>query len=332
MNGRVEQDGAGTVSGPFEERRGEMGRVTHLRHVGMALPDFDAAVDFYRGAWGLEVMETDTGLAFLAAAGSPEHFVYRLRRADDGERRLDLIAFGAEDEAAVDALAVELATAGVQIVAEPGALETPGGGYGCRFFDPDGRVIEVSCDVAPRSHRAVEPREAIPVDLSHVVLNTTRKEAVEAFYRERLGFELSDWLVGGFMSFWRCNAAHHSLAVISMPFASINHVAFEMGSIDDMMRGSGRIIADQRARPMWGPGRHSAGDNTFYYFFDPAGNVSEYTAELERVPPDWTAREHPTPDVWQVTPIPDFSQSSSADTPPEQVPGDDPGLWKAPPV
>lgn len=309
-----------------------MGLVTHLRHVGMAVPDFDQAVEFYRDAWGLEVMATDSGVAFLAAAGSPEHFVYRLRRSDDGTRRLDLVSFGAEDASAVDALAAELASADVQLLAEPGVLDTPGGGYGFRFFDPDGRVVEVSSDVAPRRHRAVEPREGIPIGLSHVVVNTTQKETVEAFYRDRLGFELSDWLVGGFMSFWRCNAVHHSFAVMSLPFVSVNHVAFEMASIDDMMRGSGRIIADRRAQPMWGPGRHSAGDNTFYYFFDPAGNVSEYTAELERVPAGWEPREHPTPDVWQVTPLPDFSASRAADTPPEQVPSSDPGLWKAPPL
>jgi hypothetical protein len=32
----------------------------------------------------------------------------------------------------------------------------------------------------------------------------------------------------------------------------------------------------------WGPGRHTAGDNTFSYFTTPGGFVTEYTAELKR--------------------------------------------------
>ena len=34
---------------------------------------------------------------------------------------------------------------------------------------------------------------------------------------------------------------------------------------------------------IWGPGRHFLGDNSFSYFIDPAGNVCEFTADLEEV-------------------------------------------------
>lgn len=307
-----------------------MGSVTHLRYVGMAVPDFDAAVNFYRGCWGLTLAEDDSGIAFLAAEASAEPYVYRIRRSEDGDRRLDMIGFGASDRAAVDELAAELGGAGVRLISEPEMLKTPGGGYGFRFFDPDGRVVEVATEVAERAHRLLEDREAIPLGLSHIVLNTTQQAVVEAFYRDRLGFRLSDWLGDGFMSFWRCDAAHHSLAVVQMPFTSVNHVAFEVASIDDMLRASGRVIGDARATPYWGPGRHSAGDNTFYYFSDPVGNISEFTSELQRVPEDWQARSHDTPDVWQVVPVPDFR--GQPDTPPDQIAKSDPGLWTAPPV
>ena len=33
----------------------------------------------------------------------------------------------------------------------------------------------------------------------------------------------------------------------------------------------------------WGPGRHTAGNNTFSYFVTPNGFAVEYTAELEEV-------------------------------------------------
>ncbi len=244
-----------------------MAKVSSLRHVDVAVPEFDELTDFYEHIWGLKRVDGDKDVAFLAAEGSSEQFIYRIRKAD--EKRLDLVAFGAESAEDVDALAAELAASGTRFVSEPDKMQTPGAGYGFRFFDPDGRVVEVSADVEQRTPREVEQREGIPVGLNHVVLNSPNRKEVEAFYAEKLGFKLSDWIP--FMGFYRCNANHHSLAIADGEVAGLNHVAFEVPSIDDMMRGSGRVMKDGRARVMMGPGRHSAGDNTFYYFFDPAG-------------------------------------------------------------
>ena len=44
--------------------------ITHLRHVDLAVPDFDKQLDFYTNTWGLTPSTSDTGLAFLAAEGS----------------------------------------------------------------------------------------------------------------------------------------------------------------------------------------------------------------------------------------------------------------------
>ncbi len=93
-------------------------------------------------------------------------------------------------------LAARLETAGVRIVTEPGALATPGGGYGFRFFDIDGRTVEVSADAAVRPHRRLEEREAVPVRLSHVVLNSPDLDATRAWYERHLGFALSDTRAG----------------------------------------------------------------------------------------------------------------------------------------
>jgi hypothetical protein len=102
--------------------------ITHLRHLDLAVPDFGKQLDFFTSAWGLKSEHTDSGLAFLAAEGSPEQYVVRLRQADD--KRVDLIAFGAASAADVDTLAGRLAADGVRLVSEPGTVQTPGGGYG----------------------------------------------------------------------------------------------------------------------------------------------------------------------------------------------------------
>src|SRR5207244_12123428 len=121
---------------PHREHRGHPMTerlITHLRHVDLAVPDHAKQLDFYTNTWGLKAEHSDSGLTFLAAEGSPEQYVVRLREGDD--KRIDLIAFGAASPADVDALAARLAADGGRMVSEPGALQTPGGGYGFRFFD-----------------------------------------------------------------------------------------------------------------------------------------------------------------------------------------------------
>lgn len=275
--------------------------ITHLRHVAIAAPDLDRQVAFYTDVWGLTDVESDTGVHFLAAQGSPEQYIVRLRK--DDQKRMDLVSFGAASTADVDELAVQLAAKAVSIISEPGELQTPGGGYGFRFFDGDGRVVEVSADVATREYRRIEARESIPVRLSHFVINSNNPQATVDWYINNLGFKLSDTLClgarGDFMWFLRCNDWHHSLAVARGPHAAVNHISFEMRGLDEFMRATGRLLRDG-AQKVWGPGRHKAGDNTFSYFMDKVGNCLEYTTELESV--DW---DHHHPSVYDVT-TPDF--------------------------
>ncbi len=270
------------VNPPASERL-----ITHLRHVDLAMPDYDKQLEFYTDMWGLKPETTDDGLAFLAAEGSPEQYQVRLRKDED--KRLDLISFGAANTADVDAMVERLGTAGVQLVSEPDKLQTPGGGYGFRFFDNDGRTVEVSSDVAVRQHRKVEEGESIPVKLSHVVINSPNPEATVAFYQRHLAFALSDTLMhphmGEMMWFLRTNSFHHSLAIARGPHVALHHASFEMRGIDEYMRGTGRLLRSG-VEKVWGPGRHMAGNNTFSYFLDPHGNTVEYTTELEQLDED----------------------------------------------
>src|SRR3954471_24174759 len=111
--------------------------ITHLRHVDLAVPDYAKQLAFYTNTWGLKAEHSDTGVTFLAAEGSPEQYIVRLRKGTD--KRIDLISFGAATTVDVDTLAGRLARDGVTLIDEPGTLRTPGGGYGFRFFDNEGR-------------------------------------------------------------------------------------------------------------------------------------------------------------------------------------------------
>lgn len=300
-------------------------RVTKLRYVGLAGPGYAAERDFLQDPWGLREVAADGELAYFRAEGSDEPFVTRWRGAE--KRSLDLIGFAADDRATVDALAVKLGRDGVKLISEPHRLDSPGGGYGFRCFDLDGHVLEISSDVTPGAARELNRGESIPAILSHIVLHTPDLKKAVAFYEEHLGFKVSDWL-GDFMCFLRCNEVHHSIAFLPGP-PCLNHVAYEMRDIDEMMRGAGRLLK-AKVPLKWGPGRHTAGNNTFSYFFDPAGNSVEYTAAVDRVDDaTWKPTVYPPgfeiTDQWGTSVLSDGPQGMGKPTP-------DPALWQPPPV
>jgi catechol 2,3-dioxygenase-like lactoylglutathione lyase family enzyme len=255
-----------------------MSRVTDIRYVAYGVPDLAAEARFYREVWGLREVGAEGGLAYFAAAGSPEHHVVRLRQTP--VRRLDAIGLAAASRSDVDALRERVAQAGCRLIFAPRVLAQPGGGYGFRFFSPDGLPFEISCDVARGPSRELQRWEGIPQGISHIVLHSPDHKAAVAFFVDVLGFRLSDWL-GDFMAFLRCNRWHHRIAILPGP-PCLNHVAYDMLGVDDMMRGIGRL-RQLEVNIAWGPGRHTAGNNTFSYFTTPNGHVVEYTAELEEV-------------------------------------------------
>jgi catechol 2,3-dioxygenase-like lactoylglutathione lyase family enzyme len=252
--------------------------VTDLQYVAHAVPDLAAERKFYGETWGLTEVAEEGGKIYFAAEGSSQPFVIRLRQ--DDEKKTDLIGFSAASKADVDALFAQAIAAGAKPISEPGLAEGPAGGYAARFFDPDGRALELICDTKQRAARALKRGEAIPVGLSHVVLHSPDHKGLLKFYEDVLGFKLSDW-IGEFMVFLRCNRAHHRLAIMPGKPA-LNHVAFDVASVDEMMRGLARMTKEG-VTLNWGPGRHTAGNNTFSYYLTPNGNAVEYTSDLEDV-------------------------------------------------
>ena len=298
-------------------------RVSDLQYVGLAVPDLAAERKFFAETWGLVDVGEEDGKVYLAAEGTAHPFVIRLR--EDAEKKTDLIGFSADSRADVDALFEQVKTAGAKIIAEPGPADGPAGGYAFRFFDPDGRAIEVVCDSARRQRRTLGKGEAIPVGLSHVVFHSPDHKGLAEFYQQALGFRLSDW-IGDFMVFLRCNSAHHRVAVLPGPPA-LNHVAFDVASVDELMRGLARMH-ENGVTLSWGPGRHTAGDNTFCYFLTPNGNAVEYTSDLEHVDEaSWVPTTYPpgpsTIDQWGTGRIITGNVPHAEMTP-------DKGLWQVP--
>ena len=270
--------------------------ITRVRHIALNCTAFDECLDYYAGPWGLQRLgDSDDQQAILRATG-PDHHVLELHRSD--RNSIDHLSLGLADDRAVDAAAAELGSAGVTLLNEPADLDRPGGGYGFRIADPEGRTVELSActDAVPAG-----PAEPTPVKIAHVVLNTADIESLSTWWCDVLGFRVSDWSERQ-MVFLRCNSDHHSIAFNRAEWASLNHVAYEVSSLDAFMSSIGRL---KRAGHDvgWGPGRHGPGNNAFGYFVDPAGTVPEVTAEVQQIDETtWVPRTWPrTPelsDLW----------------------------------
>jgi catechol 2,3-dioxygenase-like lactoylglutathione lyase family enzyme len=154
---------------------------------------------------------------------------------------------------------------------------------------PEGELYRF---VVQQGERELPSHADRPTALSHVVLNSADVDAAERFAVEKLGFKVSDRTQH--MTFVRCNRKHHCVAYARAGFSSLNHIAFDMPSLESVMRGIGRL-RDAGYPVVWGPGRHGPGNNVFGYFIGPHGGVVEYTSEVSEVdesykvggPEDW---------------------------------------------
>ncbi len=247
-----------------------------LKGIVMRAPGIAATKMFYIENWGLSVAAEQDGVIYFRGTG-PEPFIYALR--EDATFGIDYIHFGMASLDRLEALHAKLKANGIPVIEDLSVLQAPGGGRSFMIRDPDNRRLRFTAAAASNADagdKLAQPRKA-----SHVVLNTPGMETLQAFYLENLAFRTSDYSANQ-MVFLRCNTDHHAIALNRSPYPSVNHVAFEMPSIDSYMRGIGRMRVKGQS-PAWGPGRHGPGNNPFAYFVSPSGFVIEFTSEVQQI-------------------------------------------------
>ena len=263
--------------------------IDRLRAVTLGVKDVERSAAFYEQVWGLSRVQERAGAVFLRATGT-DHHVLVLQPAARGQ--LVSVTFGTPDVPSLQRLYERLHVAGVPTEKPPRELPSPGGGWGFAFRDPEGRQFKV---VADRSDWPQgRPEQGKPVRLAHVVLNTPDPDGMAHFFIEVLGFRLSDATAK--MRFLRCARDHHAIAFARSQGSSLNHLAFEMASWNELMFGVGRVQESGHAL-QWGVGRHGPGDNVFAYFLDPDALPIEYTAEVQQI--DDEQHVPGTPQQWQ---------------------------------
>lgn len=250
-------------------------RVGALRGLVMRAPGIAATKGFYVDNWGLTVAHEADGVVYLRGTGS-DAFIYGLK--DAPVYGIEYIDFSMPDRAATDALHAHLKDLGEAVLGAPALFDDFAGGYGFEVLDPDNRRLRFRAEAL--THEPLD-QWAKPRKVSHVVLNSADMDGVQDWYCRALGFRVSDYSADQ-MVFLRCASDHHSIALVRGHYPSVNHVAFELPTLNEYMRSIGRM-KQKGIVPTWGPGRHGPGDNPFAYFVSPSGYVIEFTSEVQQI-------------------------------------------------
>lgn len=233
----------------------------------------------------------------------------QLRLVQSPRRRAIEVGIGVDNPDDLDRISRDLAAFGASSRRDPG---------GSLITDEPYTGVRVRASVAPRISQA--PREPVPMNgpgltarrnqraanlgrdpadlrprkLGHVVLGSTNQPASQEFFVQGLGFKISDLIkdAGGFL---RCSTDHHNLLVVKAPAQLLHHTSWEVPDVDAVGEAALKMIETDADRNVWGLGRHYVGSNFFWYLKDPAGNFSEYYADMDVIDNDaeWT------PEVWE---------------------------------
>ncbi len=286
-------------------------KVKRLAYVRVAAPDLDEAEAFLL-EFGLQVAaRTESAVYFRGTDAEPPCYVLT-----EGPSDVTAIAFEADCAADLETLSK---VDGASAIAK---LDEPAGGQVVRLRDPQGMQVEIvhgqtaldALDPAPshvlnvdgRRERkgplpAVRPGPAHVRRIGHLVLESGDPAAVYAWYHERFGLRKSDEVLrpdgGTQMRFAALDRGpefvdHH---VVGFQYAldegtRVQHMAFEVGNLDDLMAGHDHLKAKSR-KAVWGIGRHRYGGQIFDYWANPWGVIHEHWTDTDLVNEDTAASD-----------------------------------------
>lgn len=281
-------------------------KVKRLAYVRVAAPDPAKALVFLE-EFGLRVAARTDGATYLRGTDPVPH-CYVLAQGAAG---VTAIAF--EADRASDLEKVATIDGASPIV----ALEEPAGGQVVRLRDPVGMQVEIVHGQAPLEAIEAPPPHDFNMDgrrprkgplpgvrpgpshvrrIGHLVLESGDPDSVYRWYNERFGLRKVDGLYlpkkGPQMIFASLDRGpefvdHH---VVGFQFAMdegarVQHVAFEVGNLDDLMAGHDHLKS-RRRKNVWGIGRHRYGGQIFDYWASPGGVIHEHWTDTDLVNDD----------------------------------------------
>jgi 2,3-dihydroxybiphenyl 1,2-dioxygenase len=216
----------------------------------------------------------------------------RAFRMDDRRQRLVLDSempdnthyFGweAANADALDALAARLEQAGIAVKREPAALADQRFVSSLiSFHDPAGNRLEAFhgaavADMPFSPGRLISGFRAGALGMGHVLVTVQDMTAALAFYRDLLGFRISDYMCAPISAYFlHVNPRHHSLALVQAPADTLNHLMVELYSLDDVGQGYDLALMN-REQIVATRGRHNNDFMTSFYMRTPSAFCVEY--------------------------------------------------------
>jgi 2,3-dihydroxybiphenyl 1,2-dioxygenase len=221
----------------------ETAGVLQLGYLGFVTTVPDAWETFATEVLGLGVAtRLDNGGFTLRMDSYAQRFFVEPGASDD----VSVIGWEVKDEAALHQIAGRVEAAGREVTrGTPEELRARKVAALVKYKDPAGTASELFCgpEKAPepfRSKLLVSNFVAEERGLGHAVVTSRDKNESTVFYRDVLGFRLSDDIVCKYyghdvdLSFFHANTRHHSVAVGGRQEKRIHHFMLEVASMDDV--------------------------------------------------------------------------------------------------
>ena len=254
-----------------------MGADLHdIRYVRIGSDDLDISVRFATEVLGLELMERDASCAYLRG-DDRDHNICYTKGAESGH----VTGWEMASLEALDKAAAEFEAAGVAVRVGTSEEREQRRVRGLIVVsDPTGNVMDLVARPNACGRRYFGSRDAGITAFSHVGMHTRDARADEAFWTNHLNAKVSDWI--GEAPLLRINEVHHNVALFPSNRSGIQHVNFQVESIDDIMR-SFYHLQDHGVKIVFGPGRHPTSGARFLYFQGPDGMIYEYSTGVRMI-------------------------------------------------
>ena len=252
-----------------------------LGYIGVRARDLGDWANYGPGLLGLQ--RIDRSRSTLAFRMDDRR--QRLMVEADGGAGIGFFGWEAADATALDAIAARLERSETRVIRGSQALADERHVEDLIVFnDPVGNRLEVFHGAETTAEpfkpgRAISGFRTGPLGLGHAVLTADTPETVErlmAFYRDTLGFRLTDYYSHPFVArFLHLNPRHHSLAFIQSGKNGVHHIMMEVFSFDDVGQGYDLALGEE-GRVAVTLGRHTSDFITSFYSWTPSEFMVEY--------------------------------------------------------
>ena len=252
--------------------------LTALGYIGVGSTRLDDWHSFATGLLGMQQVDRGGG----GRAFRMDDRRQRLVVTGDAPDGLAFLGWEVADAAALDRLAGILERNGAPVRRAPRALA--GERHVAEllvFEDPAGNRLEAFHGSALADTPFVPGRPIAgfvtgPMGMGHAVLHVDDVERLLPFYRDVLGFAVTDYGLTPYpLYFFHLNGRHHSFAMVGSGQRGLHHFMVELRSLDDVGQGYDLAQLDV-GRVAYTLGRHTNDHVTSFYAHAPGDFFVEY--------------------------------------------------------